>query len=354
MLLYVTIFALFALLGLGIRAPRLSHHAAMAAGLFLVLFIGGRYQVGCDWSAYFARYAFLYPTNYDWSDALFSEEGGFHLINVLARDFEFGFLGVVMICGLLFAACLTRFALVAPRPMAFMAIAFPILVIQLGMSGLRQACATAFLLLSYVAFVRGRRLTIAAWVFVASMFHVSAAIFLPMALLPGRRVSTKHLALAVVLMAPVAGWLLGGRLDIYTDRYVDQIYGESASSGAWFRYAYAVFPFLLAMWKGRLLERDYPRLYPILRLFAFATFGLVLVGLVSSVALHRLTYYVLPVSLLCLLCVVESVFHKRSRSIVWLMVFAIYGAYVGGWFLTSRHAASCYVPYQSWLMGGAS
>jgi hypothetical protein len=267
---------------------------------------------------------------------------------------EFGFLGVVMICGLLYAACLTRFALLAPRPMALIAIAFPILVIQLGMSGLRQACATALLLLAYVAFVRGRRLAIAAWVHVASTIHVSAIIFLPLALLPRRRNSTRHMAIAVVLLAPVAGWLLGSRLDVYTNRYVDQIYGESASGGAWFRYAYAVFPFMLAMWKRRLLERDYPRLYPILRLFAIATFGLVLVGLVSSVALHRLTYYVLPVSLLCLLCVVESVFHKRSRSMVWLMVFAIYGAYIGGWLLTSRHAASCYVPYQSWLLGASS
>lgn len=351
MWVYVGVYAALALFGFGIRSPRLSRHMAIATGVFLTLFIGGRYEVGCDWTAYVARYSYLYPPGYGWTNALFSEEGGFHLVNVFSRDLGFGFLGVVMICGILFSLCLVRFALLAPRPMALIALALPILVIQLAMSGLRQACAAAILMLGYAAFIEGRRLKSAVWIGVAAMFHVSAIIFLPIALLARRRLSGRYLLVAVVLLAPVAGWMLGTRLDVYSDRYVDQIYGEQASGGAWFRYTYAAFPFLIAIWKRRLVERDFPAIYPILRLFSFVVVGLALVGLVSSVALHRLVYYVLPVSLLVLLCVVESVFHRGSRRIVWLMVFVIYGAYIGGWLLTSRHAESCYVPYETWLLG---
>jgi hypothetical protein len=206
-------------------------------------------------------------------------------------------------------------------------------------------------MLAYVAFVQRRKLRTAIAIFVASLFHVSAIAVLPMALLARSRISAKYLLLALVVLSPVAGLLLGDRMEVYSDRYVDQIYGENASGGAWFRYAYAALPFLLATWKRRLIERDFPDLYPLIRLFSFAALGLFGVGLVSSVALHRLVYYVLPVSLLCLLCVVEAAFSRSSRKAAWAMSFLAYGAYIGTWFLSSRHAASCYIPYQTWMLG---
>ena len=350
MYFYIGIYAFLAAAAFLIRSPRQSWHAAVVAGGFLVLLMGGRQDVGCDYGNYAARFGWLYPANYGWLEALSETEGGFHWVNVLSRDLGWGFHGVIMLCAVVYGFSLLRFSRLAPRPLALVAIAFPILVVQLGMSGMRQAMATAFLMLAYAAFTERRQWITAGWIGIAYLFHESAIALLPMAFLARRTVSPKYLVGGIVLLAPLAGWLLGDRLEVYSARYVEQIYGENASGGAWFRYAAAVLPFLLFFWKRRRVQAAFPSLYPLIWLFMVLTFALVLVGAVSSVALHRLTFYVLPVSLLAFLCIVESIFAPGSRRLAWALPFAMYGLYILSWFLLSRHGTSCYIPYQSWLL----
>jgi hypothetical protein len=74
------------------------------------------------------------------------------------------------------------------------------------------------------------------------------------------------------------------------------------------------------------------------------------VGLVSSVALHRLVFYVMPVSILALLCVADSIFQRHNRPVAIAIPFLAYGGYILMWFTLSKHSAACYVPYQSWLL----
>lgn len=332
------------------RSPRRSWHLAILTGFFLILFMGSRHHVGCDFTAYAARFETLYPVHVGWIDAVLMGEGGFHLFNVLARDLSWGFRGVVMLCAVFYAWGLVRFSRLAPRPMALVAIAFPILVVQLGMSGMRQAMATAFLMLAFVAFTERRQWVTAIWIGVAYLFHESAIILLPIAFLARREISPKYLVTGVLLLAPVAGWLMGERLEVYSARYVEQIYGENASGGAWIRYAATIVPFLIFWWKRQIVKRAFPHLYPLMWIFMVITFSLSLVGGVSSVALHRLTFYVLPVSLLTFLCVVDSAFSSSSRRVAWALPFIVYGVYILSWFTLSRHGTSCYIPYQSWIL----
>lgn len=347
---YLLLYVLCAFLAFSVRSPRRSWHLAIVTGVFLALFMGGRYEVGCDFAAYAARFSTIYPAEVSWWQALTMSEGGFHLVNILARDMGWGFPGVLMLCGILYAAALVRFSRLAPRPMALVAIAIPILVIQLGMSGMRQAAATALLMFAYSAFTQRRPWVTAGLIGLASLFHESAIALLPMAMLARRQVSARYLVVGILLLAPVAGWLLGDRLDVYNARYVEQVYGENASGGAWIRYAVAVFPFVIFLWKRRKVEAAFPSVYPLVWLFMLVTFSLVLVGLVSSVALHRLTFYVLPVSLLAMLCLVESTFARSSRRVAWALPFVLYGIYIFSWFTLSRHGTSCYIPYQNWLL----
>lgn len=350
MFVYLLFYTFLAGAAFLVRSPRRSWHLAIVTGVFLAFFMGGRDEVGCDFAAYAARFEWMYPADVGWLEGLRMGEGGFHLVNILARDLDWGFRGVVMICALIYAWCLVRFARLAPRPMALIAIAFPILVVQLGMSGMRQAMATAFLMLAYAAFTQRRQWVTALWVGIAFLFHESAIAMLPIAFLARRQFSAKYLVGGIFLLAPVAGWLLGDRLEVYNDRYVDQIYGESSSNGAWIRYAVAVLPFIVLWWKRRLVQAAFPALYPLLWLFMLIAFALVVAGGVSSVALHRLTFYILPVSLLALLCVVECAFSRGSKRLAWALPFLIYGGYIASWFLLSRHGNSCYIPYQSWLL----
>ncbi|ULQ46698.1 EpsG family protein [Flagellatimonas centrodinii] len=350
MSVYLAIYVLLAVAAYLAFSSKQSNVLAVVFGIFLVLFIGTRFQVGCDWWAYTLRFNSLYADIEGWAEGFRLGEGGFHLINLVAYDAGWGFNGVVLPAAIIYISALVRFSYLAPHPASLIAIAFPILIIQLGMSGMRQALATAMLMLACVAFVKGKKFVTGGWIGLASQFHTSSIAFLPIAALARTNISTKYVIGAVVLLSPLAGWLLGERLEVYSDRYIEQIYGENASGGAWIRYAIASLPFVVMAWKRNRVAMRYPELYPLLKLFGLMCLGLLGAGLVSSVALHRLVYYVLPVSLLCLLCVSDAAFSSGSRRFARALPFLIYGVYIVTWFVFSRHATSCYVPYNSWLL----
>ena len=350
MYFYLAIYFSGALWAFFLRRRRLAVVAATIASLFLLILAGGRYEVGCDFLTYQSRFQYLYPSSFGWSAALSDGEAGFHGLNLLARDFGWGFEGVILLSSILTIAGLWRFSLLATNPLTLIVTAFPILVVQLGMSGMRQAAALGLLMLAYVAFTERKRLATALWIVSAFFFHTSAIVLLPIALLARTAVFARHVFLAVVVVGPIAAALLGGRMEVYTDRYVDQIYGENSSNGAWIRYFIAVIPFLLVVWKRKRVEVAFPRLFPLIWLFSYSMLALMIVGFVSTVALHRLTFYVLPVSLLALHCASVCLFKQDARVLARLLPLALYGMYFLGWFMTSRHASVCYIPYQSWLL----
>lgn len=348
MFLYLALFALLAAAGYVVRNSRQSLQVALLFAVLLTLFIGLRYDVGCDFLTYESRFNEMY-TGMGWAEAYAMGEGAFHWLNMAVQALGMDYDGFLMVCAAIYMACLFAFSKLARQPMAFIALSFPILILQLGMSGTRQALATGFLMLAFIAYTRNRRLAVALWIVLASQFHTSAIIFLPLALLLGRNISTVKLFAALMLASPAVGWFLSGRISTYNDRYIEQVYGVSESSGAWFRYAITVIPYWLMIWKRKAVAERFPQLFPLLWLFTLGSFALLPIGLFSSIALHRFTFYMLPVSLLALLSVSDVMYRRNSRLAGAAFPFVMYGAYIGVWFALSRHASECYVPYQSWL-----
>lgn len=348
MYLYLLIFWLGAGLAYVAASRRASLIQASVFGVFLMFFMGARGNVGCDTRTYAMRYDRMYR-DAGWMEMLEKPEALFNWLNMGLIRLGLSYQTLLMACAAVFSACLYRFSKLSSRPMSFMVLAFPVLVVQLGMSGIRQAMALAFLMLALVAFVNGRRLWVAAWIVMAWQFHSSVIVFLPIALLAGRQVSAVRLGFAMVLLSPVVAWFLGARLEVYSDRYVEQIYGENSSSGAWFRYVLVLIPFLVLEWKRRLVRQGHPEVYELLRLFSLITFALLPIGLLSSVALHRMVFYVMPVSILALLCVADTIFVRSNRRMAKWLPFLAYGGYITMWFLASKHSRACYVPYETWL-----
>ncbi|MAL03697.1 MAG: hypothetical protein CL625_05415 [Arenimonas sp.] len=345
---YILLFAIASLFAFG--AKKASSHRALAIlfALTLAVFVSTRYEVGCDFTGYENR--FLQLQDYlSWGAVFEQGEAGFHLLSLLVLNLGLPYTGLLFLSGLIYIFCLARFSRLTERPLTFLALCFPVLVIQLGMSGIRQALALGFLLLAFAAFADKKRLAMAVWILVASQFHTSAIIFLPLVYLIGRAVSLPRLIVALVVLGPVVAWLIGDRLSIYSDRYVEQIYGENSSSGAWFRYALVLGPFVLFEWKRALIEAAYPKIYPLLRVFSLITFALVLVGALSSVALHRMVFYVMPISILVLICLSRVMAGRKTIGLVMASPFLIYGLYFASWLTLSRHATLCYNPYNSWL-----
>jgi hypothetical protein len=77
---------------------------------------------------------------------------------------------------------------------------------------------------------------------------------------------------------------------------------------------------------------------------------MVVIGVLNSTALHRMVFYIMPISLVAFIVVARSVRNTPRAKFYLLLPFLMYGAYFTGWSNLSRHADACYAPYQSWLL----
>lgn len=347
MLPYLSIFSLLALFG-SIFNDRQARLSLAVIAPFLLVFMGTRYYVGCDFTGYLNRFENVPEFLGSWSD-VFAQEGGFSFIMGALQEANVDYMWLNVTCTLIFLACLMKFCWSFQRPMLLLALLFPVMVLQLGMSGLRQALAAGFLMLAYVQFVRGRTWWTAALIVVGGMFHVSVVIFLPIAFLAGKRITSTKIFLAIVLVTPLAGLLLQSRVEVYADRYIYDVYGETSSGGALVRYALVVIPALLFVrYRARFLAL-HPKMYGLFVLFSLIIFAMAPLAAVSTVALHRLNYYVMPVSILMLTHLTMLQTYGRWSAVVRHLPVVLYGGYMVSWFLTSRHASICYIPYNSYL-----
>lgn len=316
---------------------------SLFCGVLLILFMGFRYETGCDWYGYLHRWNNFDPNNATLSMALGGELGFALLVNSL-KLFGLNYFSLNVVSSIILVFCYFRYARFYDYFWVTIALFFPIIMVQLGMSGIRQALAGGFLLLSFNAYLDGKKIWVAIWVFIASQFHVSAISFLPLCLLAGERISSVRLTLAAVIFVPLSALLLGERVDQYQARYGS---GEVTSGGALVRYALSLWVVPIFYVYRRKIRDKFPREFPLLSLAALVISSLLPLVALSSIALHRLNYYVVPLSIL--LCVyVGSAAFKRP-IIGHSFALALYSGYMVSWFLTSRHAGVCYMPYENVL-----
>lgn len=345
MIVYIGILALLFFAGLSTN-DRQARQILPLFLAFLLWFMGGRYYVGCDFTGYLNRYLNLPYGMETWLDFT-KPEAGFHFIISAVKNFGLGYVWLNIVTSGIFLYCTYIFCRHFRSPLLILALLFPIMIIQLGMSGLRQALAAGFIMLAIVQFVRGARIMTGLTVFLAGAFHTSAFIFFPMALLAGQKITSFKLVLAILLLTPVSAFFLGSRADVYVDRYVDQIYGEMSSGGALIRYFIILIPALLFLQYRDRIKSQSPNLDNLFFFFTIVIFGMLPIALVSTVALHRLNYYVMPASILMLVYVARTVSSKHTLSVERLVPVFLYGGYSVMWFATSKHASSCYIPYRN-------
>lgn len=349
MWIYLLIFAVMASGGLFAKSAKEQSIVLGLSAAILVVFMGTRFETGCDYDTYLLRFSTLYQDT-DIRSYLGREEPAFHLLNYAVRSAGLDYMWLNVVASLIIVICLVRFVRLSSAPALLLSLLFPIIIVQLSMSGLRQALAVAFLLQGVISLVERKRFVTALWILLAAQFHESAYVFLPLALMAGRKISMPKMIFALMILGPIAGVLVSSRIDVYSNRYIDQIYGESESGGAIYRYLMVVLPVLLFGWFRGRIRRIYPKLFEPMKVFALMIVALGGIGFISTVALHRLTYYMMPMGMLILWVGSTVVLYRdrASRKLIWAPPFFL-GAYLVVWFSTSRHADYCYTPYKSFL-----
>jgi hypothetical protein len=307
--------------------------------------MGFRYETGCDYYGYLHRWIHFSPPA-SFSDLLQGDEAGFALLmgTIKASGLDYTWLNVAASAILVF--CYIRFASAHPYAPLILALLFPVIIVQLGMSGIRQALAGGFLMLAFNAFSRKSKLWTAAWILLGMQFHTSVVMFLPMSFLAGREVNILRLGASVLVLGPIAALLLADRFDTYESRYFA---GEVTSNGAIIRYILILLPLPIFLIYREKIRDIYPDIFPLLKFGAVIILSLAPLVLLSSIALHRLNYYVFPLSIL-LFAYAGSIMYKNPVKGQRLALLA-YGTYSLLWFISSRHAQYCYVPYENtWFM----
>ncbi len=346
MALYASIFLFLSAIGFGLK-PRSQRGLVILVLLGLFWFMGWRYYVGCDFTGYLNRYNAVVSGADPWQ-FLIQNEGFFLFLTVWLKVNEYPYVWLNIVASALILIGYYRYFKVSREPIAELALLFPIIILQLSMSGLRQGVAVALLTAACAEFLKGRRVATAAWIILASQFHTSVAIFLPMAFLAGRTVSFSRLLAGGILLTPLAAFLIGEQAQEYTNQYVLQIYGEAESGGAVFRYILVFLPAAYFWMYRKRFAQVMPKRYALFQIFALATILIAPLFLISSLIVHRLTFYLMPVSIMIAASAYLVPPPKIGKGLIKIAPFALYGVYMIGWLAFSRHASLCYIPYQSY------
>ena len=315
-------------------------------GLFL--FSAFRYQVGCDWSGYY--YQYLGAADLDWSSIMNEREPIWQAILGWIQDKGLPYPVVNVASSAVFFIGVHVLARRQPDPLGFLVLLFPILIINMPMSGIRQGAAIGILCIAFAAFIDRRPVWYAFWVMVAGGIHVSALALILLLPLSTGSYSRNRLMLAAILAVPGAYALgTGEAAEIATNRYIgtgiDAI-GAIFRLGIFGLTALYFFMFFNNKWK-----HTFPKDYVLASVGAIGMVFAFLLIQVSSVIGDRFGYYLIPIQAMMFARLPFLPFRedlKASYSALpylgLLLVFAV-------WSQFSWHFQQCYVPYQSWLFG---
>lgn len=163
-----------------------AYHAKNAlfwlAAMLTTALIGLRYRVGGDWYNYLDMYGSI--SYQDLSGSLEITDPGYALLNWSSSHAGLNIWAVNLVCGAMFVTGLSRLALRQPNPWLAMLVAVPYFIIVVAMGYTRQAAAIGMICLAIADASETRLFRLILLVGLASLFHKTAVLILPMLLVP--------------------------------------------------------------------------------------------------------------------------------------------------------------------------
>lgn len=348
-MLYLGIFLVAALVA---YSARRSPGAAKALyplllGL-LFLFAAFRFEVGCDWTGYLNQ--FHYDQAFDQLDTISRARDPLWWWYVrLLRNTGVPYPWLNLVPTAIFFAGVHVLARRQPNRFAFLTLLWPILIINVAMSGVRQAAAIGILCVAFNAFVERKAIRFAALVLLASTIHSSAMVFILLVPLVNGGYSGGRIALAALLAVPGAALMINSAAgEVALSRYVD---AGTDAAGAAFRVGLlalsgiAFFVLLRRPWL-KTGAGDY-------RLVSIGSLGMIALAALlplSTVIADRLGFYFVPIQAV-IFARIPFLPLGRFKSFYALTTYVALGVTLTVWVLFSAHYAQCYTPYRTWLLG---
>lgn len=321
------------------RQAKVALYWAGLIGLFL--FSAFRYQVGCDWWGYLVNYRIQIPS-YEFAFTL-SEPGHWSIIRFLQHTgLPYEYLNIIT--SAIFFIGFHALARRQPNPLAMLALAFPILVINMPMSGIRQGAAIGCMCLAYVAFMDRRVIRYVFWILVGSLFHSSALAFLVFAPFVLGAWTRRNIIFASLLALPgVYGLSQTEAAELAQRRYIET--GIDAA-GAVFRLGIlSLSGLFFVLYIRKAWQREFPQDYKIAIIGAWLMVGFFGLFFVSTVIGDRFGYYLIPIQLM-IFARVPYLQTLKNRQLWTLAPIAGLTLVFLVWTQLSSLFGQCYVPYQ--------
>lgn len=313
----------------------------------LFVFSAFRYQVGCDWPGYYFQYAAA--ANFDWSTITSIQEPIWWAILAYINATNLPYPVINIVSSAIFFFGIHILARRQPDPLGFLVLLFPILIINLPMSGIRQGAAIGLICIAFASFIDRRPFRFAIWVMLSAGFHSSAMIFMLLLPLTTGRYTGQRLMLAAFVALPGVYFLTSSdAVELATSRYVGT--GVEAF-GAAFRVGIlglsAIYFFLFVRKKWLL---TWPADYSLASVGAIGMALALLLVPISTVIADRLGYYLVPIQTMIFARLPflpfgkDLALHSAFPYLGLLLVFTV-------WTQISGHFEHCYNPYQTWIFG---
>ncbi len=313
----------------------------------LFIFVAYRFEVGCDWGGYYIQFESM--RGGDLLTALERREPVWWMLVRFTQWMNLPYPWLNVFSALIFFTGVHFFARRQPDLLAFLILLFPVLIINIPMSALRQGIAIGIVCIALTSFLDRRLFRFVFWILLASGFHSSAAVFLLLAPLVNGAYTRKRLALACLLALPGAFLVASaGNADLAIDRYVDtgrDAFGAVYRAGVLFLSGLLFVLLLRNEWRQR-----FPRDYKLASLGSMMMLGTLPLVAISTIIADRIGYYFIPMQAM----IFARIPYLTGGHLKRLLTAA---PYLGlllillVWTTTSRHFNQCYVPYKSWLFG---
>ena len=312
----------------------------------LVAMIGLRHEVGGDW---YNDWELVTGVRQSGAIVLLSEaivktDIGYSLLIWLVNEIGLDVYTLDVLSAIPFVWGLIVFCRVQPRPWLALTVAVPYLVMVVAMGYTRQGVAIGFSMIGLVALSRGGIVRFACWLAFAALFHKSAVILLPLAVLADTRRTFFRILWVSIVTLILFALLLQESVDGLVRGY---IVAQYESHGAGIRVAMNAVPAVLFLWFRRhfiMPERDSI-------FWTWISFGaLAFVGLLaispSSTAVDRVALYWIPLQLFVFSRLPNALGHRHGKNEFWVYAVVAYSATVHFVWLFFADTAFAWLPYQ--------
>lgn len=311
-------------------------------GLFFILIIGLRFEIGADWFSYMYYLERAEGVSLWNSYGRVGTDPAYIILNLIGANIIGGIFFVNIVSATIIIFCIIYFARKQPVSLLAFIVSVPYMIIVVSMGYSRQAIALGVELLAIIALLNGNNRKFVFYVLIAALFHKTAIILFPLAaLMTNKNKGLTYFYIGIIFIMAFI-FIVGEKQEFLYETYVER---QKSSSGGMIRVFMNVVPaLLLFQFKDRLgFDENEKKFWVIISYGALSCIPLLAV---SSTVADRIGLYFIPLQIVLfsrLHYLASDIFNK---NIIVVSVIAYYGLVLIVWLNFAGHTEA-WIPYKN-------